>query len=79
VIDGHPCTVYQQRTTFLDGHVEITTRSRADDLAGLPLKIECASGQGGTKVTTERRDVKIDPTTDSFVVPPDFKRIEKLP
>lgn len=78
VIDSHSCRVYEQRTIFLDGHTEITRRFRADDLAGLPLRIDCESGEGGVRVTTERRDVRIEVATDSFVVPADFKRIERL-
>ena len=78
VIDSHSCKVYEQRTFFLDGHTEITRRFRADDLAGLLLKIDCESEGGGVKVTTERRDVRFEVATDLFVVPADFKRIERL-
>lgn len=78
VIDSHSCRVYEQRTTFLDGHTEITRRFRADDLAGLPVRIECESEEGGIRVTTERRDVRFEVATDSFVVPSDFKRIDRL-
>ncbi|MEK6322760.1 MAG: hypothetical protein AABN33_13880 [Acidobacteriota bacterium] len=78
VIDGHSCRVYEQRTSFLDGHTEITRRFRADDLAGLALRIEGEAGQGAAKVTTERRDVRIEVAPDAFVVPADFKRVEKL-
>ena len=78
VIDGHPCRVYEQQTTFLDGHTEITRRFRADELAGLPLRIE-GEGEGGTaKVTTERRDIRIEVPPELFVVPADFKRIDRL-
>lgn len=78
VIDGHSCRVYEQRTSFLDGHTEITRRFRADDLSGLALRIECEAGQGAAKVITERRDVRIEVAPDAFVVPADFKRVEKL-
>jgi hypothetical protein len=78
VIDSHLCRVYEQRTIFVDGHIEMTRRFRAEDLAGLCLRIECESVGGGVRVTTERRDVRIDVTTDKFVVPADFKRIERL-
>lgn len=77
-IDNHLCKVYEQQTIFVDGHIEITRRFRAEDLAGLCLRIECESVGGGVRVTTERRDVRIDVTIDKFVVPPDFKRIETL-
>ena len=78
VIDGHSCKVYEQRSIFLDGHIEITRQFRAEDLEGLPLRIECESAEGGVRITTERRDVSLIVPTDSFVVPPDFKRIERL-
>lgn len=78
MIDSHSCKVYEQLTTFLDGHTEITRRFRADDLAGLPLRIDCESREGGVRVTFERRDVRFDIATDSFVVPLDFKRTERL-
>jgi hypothetical protein len=77
-IDSHPCRVYEQRTIFVDGHTEIIRRFRAEDLAGLPLRIDCESEQGGIRVTTERREVRLEVASDSFVVPADFKRIERL-
>lgn len=78
VIDGHSCRVYEQRTTFIDGHTEITRRFRADDLGGLALRIESESEGGAVKVTTERRDVGIEVAPDAFAVPADFKRIGSL-
>jgi len=78
VVDGHSCKVYEQRAIFLDGHIEITRQFRAEDLEGLPLRIDCESAEGGARITTERRDVSLGVPTDSFVVPPDFKRIERL-
>ena len=78
VIDSHRCRVYEQRTVFVDGHTEITRRYRADDLAGLPLRIDCESEGGGIRVTIERRDVRLQAGTESFVVPEDFQRIDRL-
>jgi hypothetical protein len=78
MIDNHSCTVYEQRTVFLDGHIEVTRRFRADDLSGLPLRIDCESEDGGVRVTIERREIRLDVATNSFVVPADFKRIERL-
>lgn len=78
VIDGHPCRVYEQRASFLDGHTEITRRFRAHDLAGLALRIEGGPEQGAARIITERRDVRIEVAPDAFVVPADFKRIERL-
>jgi hypothetical protein len=78
VIEGYQCRVYEQRASFLDGHTEITRRFRAVDLAGLILRIEGESEGGSAKITTERRDVRIEVAPDAFVVPVDFKRIERL-
>lgn len=78
VIGGHSCRVYEQRTSFLDGHTEITRRFRADDFGGLALRIEDESEKGAVRVTTERRDIRIDVAPDTFVVQADFKRIERL-
>lgn len=76
VVDGHSCRVYEQRASFLDGHTETTRRFRADDLGGLAIRIESESER--IKVTTERREVRIEVPPDAFEVPADFKRIEKL-
>jgi hypothetical protein len=78
VIDGHRCGVYEQRASFLDGHTEITRRFRAQDLAGLALRIESESENGAAKVMIERRDVRIEAAPDAFVVPSDFNRVERL-
>ncbi|MEK6405830.1 MAG: hypothetical protein AABN34_02575 [Acidobacteriota bacterium] len=78
VIDGHPCKVFEERASFQDGHTEITRRFRADDLAGLALRIECEAGQGAAIVITDRKDVRIEAAPDAFVVPPDFRRVERL-
>lgn len=79
VIDGHACLVYRQRAIFPDGHAETTTRFRAGDLSGLLLRVESEAEQGSAKVITERRDVRIEVAPDTFIVPADFKRVEKLP
>jgi hypothetical protein len=79
VIDGHPCAVYEQRAIFRDGHTETTKRFRARDLSGLLLRVESEAEQGSAKVITERRDVRIEVAPDTFIVPADFKRVEKLP
>lgn len=74
VIDGYRCSVYEQRLIFPDGHTEVTKSWRADDLSGLALRIENTSEPGGTKVITERRDVRTDIPADAFVVPPNYKK-----
>lgn len=79
VIDGHPCAVYEQRAIFRDGHTETTRRFRARDLSGLALRVESEAEQGSAKITTERRDVRIKVAPDTFIVPADFKKVEKLP
>jgi hypothetical protein len=78
VIDGHSCRVYEQRTTFHDGHTEISRRFRAEELGGLALRIEGEADRGTARVTTERRDIRMEVAPDSFVVPADFKRIDRL-
>ena len=78
VIDGHSCAVYEQRAIFRDRHVETTRRFRARDLSGLVLRVESEADQGSARVITERRDVRIDVAPDTFNVPADFKRVEKL-
>lgn len=79
VIDGHACSVYEQRSVFPDGHAETGRRFRARDLSGLLLRVESEAGPGSARVITERRDVRIEVAPDMFVVPTDFKRVEKLP
>ncbi len=79
VIDGHPCVVYQKRAIFRDGHTETTRRFRARDLSGLLLRVETEAEPGRARVITERREVRIEVAPDTFIVPADFKRVEKLP
>jgi hypothetical protein len=78
VIDGHPCRVYENRASFPDGHVEIQRAFRASEYAWLALRIETESDPPATKVTTERRDVRLGVAPDTFVVPADFKKVDKL-
>lgn len=78
VINGHACAVYEQRAIFPDGHAETTRRFRARDLSGLALRVESEAEQGSAKVTTERRDVRLEVAPDAFIVPADFKRVERL-
>jgi hypothetical protein len=78
VIDGHSCAVYEQRAVFRDRHVETTRRFRARNLSGLVLRVESDAGQGSARVITERREVRLDVAPDTFNVPADFKKVEKL-
>jgi hypothetical protein len=78
MIDGYSCKVYERRSSFPDGHIEIVRTFRASDLAGLALKIETESEPTTTRVTTVRTDVRLDISPDAFIVPSDFKKVEKL-
>jgi len=79
-IDGHPCAVIERRETFASGHVEVTTCFRARDLRGLAIRIEIGpvTGTNGAKLVTKWRDILIDVPADVFVVPSDFKKVDKL-
>jgi hypothetical protein len=78
VIDHHRCNVYEQRATFPNGHIEVTRTFRAPDLAGLALRIEVFAEGGTTKVITERRDIRTEVPTNAFVVPANFRKVDKL-
>jgi len=77
LIDGHSCSVYEQRAKFPDGHTEITRTFRARDFAGLLLRVESLSDSGTVAVITERRDVSTDVADDIFTVPADYRKIER--
>jgi len=80
-VEGHLCKVYEQRAVFSDGHVEVTITFRAVDLAGLAIRIEIAAEpqNGSEKVIISRRDVNPVVSPDEFIVPPGFKKVDKLP
>jgi hypothetical protein len=77
-IEDHPCQVIEERATFADGRVEVTRSRRARDLAGLPLLIEVES-PNGARLTTERRDVRLDVSPEDFAVPASFRKVDQLP
>jgi len=77
-IDVYTCKVYERRSSLPDGHMEIVRTFRANDLAGLALKIETESEPPTSKVTTLRTEVRLDVSPDAFIVPSDFKKVEKL-
>jgi len=79
VIDGHSCAVIEIRAAYEDGHTETTRRFIATDLSRLILRVECESDQSNTKVVTERRNVSLNVSDDAFVIPADFKKVDKLP
>ena len=77
LIDGHPCSVFEQRARFPDGHTEITRTFRARDLAGLWVRVESSSDSGTVAVITELRDVSNDVAGELFTVPADYRKREK--
>ena len=77
-IDGHSCTVNEERATFPDGHTEITRSFRAGDLGGLALRIESESEPSAVRVITERKDVSLEVAPDTFTIPSNFKKVDKL-
>jgi hypothetical protein len=78
--DGRACKVTQQKATFADGRVEVTKTFRAQSLNGLMVKteMETVAPSQRTKLTIERRDIKLDISADEFAVPAGFKKVERL-
>jgi hypothetical protein len=76
-IEGFICRVSERRAVFADGHIEVTRVFRARDLGGLALRVEL-EGAGNQRVITERRDVRTEVSPEAFVVPSDFKKVDKL-
>lgn len=78
-IDGHSCTVLERRAISFDNHVEVTTTFFARDLGGIAIRVETASGaETGTRLITTWRDIRLNAPADAFVVPSDFRRVDKL-
>jgi hypothetical protein len=79
-IENHVCKVYEQRAVFSDGHAEITKTFRAPELGGLAIRVEIASEpqNGNDKIIISRRDVKTVVSPEEFIVPSEFKKVEKL-
>lgn len=76
-IENQSCRVFEQRAGFDDGHTEITRIFCARDLNDLAIRVESES-EGGVKVITERRDVNTQVAPEQFVVPPGFKKVNRL-
>ena len=79
LIQGHSCAVYEERAIFPDDHVETTKRYCARDLSGLVLKAESGAEHGSATLTIERQDIRTEVPLDTFIVPADFKKVQKLP
>jgi hypothetical protein len=68
VVDGHTCTVLDAITTLPDGNKIKSRIWEADDLKGVPLRIDLYSDRGTT--TTTYRDVVVGtPDPSLFKVP----------
>jgi hypothetical protein len=80
-IDGHLCAVFERREVFGGDHIEVTTTFRARDLNGLAIRIETGpeARTEGAKLITRWRDIHGDVPAEVFTVPPDFRKVDKLP
>jgi hypothetical protein len=80
-IENHVCKVYESRAVFSDGNAEIIKTFRAPDLDGLAIRIEITAEprNGNEKFIISRRDVKTVVSPDEFIVPSEFKKVDKLP
>ena len=80
-IENHVCKVYESRAVFSEGYTEITKSFRALDLNGLAIRIEITAEprNGNDKIIISRRDVKTVVSPDEFIVPSEFKKVDKLP
>jgi hypothetical protein len=79
-VDGHVCEVFERREIFPDNHVVVTTTFRARELGGLAIRVETGPAPGaGTRLILMLRDVRLDVPADAFVVPADFRKVDKLP
>lgn len=77
-VGGYQCHVSEQRASFPDGHTEMTRTFRARDLNGLAVRIETQSDNSTLRVTTERRGIVTEVAPDAFIVPSDFRKVERL-
>lgn len=77
-IDGRVCQVYERRASFPDGHTEIMKTFRARDLNWLVLRAESYSEPALVKVITERKNISLAVPADAFMVPANFRKVERL-
>jgi hypothetical protein len=79
-VENYVCKVSERRAIYADGHAEVTTMFRALDLAGLAVRIETVAEpkNESAKVIILRRDIKIEVSPDEFIVPAEFKKVNKL-
>jgi outer membrane lipoprotein-sorting protein len=77
---GQRCRVTEVLATFADGRIEVTKAFRAREIGGLIIKTEAETitANHHVKVTTERRDITLDVSTEAFTIPADFKKVQKL-
>jgi hypothetical protein len=80
IINNYLCQVVQKRAEFADGHAEVTTTYRARALGGLAVRVETETlGDQRIKVITERRDIRLEVAPEEFIIPPDFRKVDRIP
>jgi hypothetical protein len=74
------CKVTQNRATFADGRTDVTTSFRAESLFGLVMKTEKESlwSTHRVKIINEWRELRLAASSDEFVVPANFKKVQSL-
>jgi hypothetical protein len=74
------CKVTERRASFADGRTEVTKMFCAENLFGLAMKTEkeTVSPTYRVKVITEWRDIKLVASADDFVVPANFKKVQRF-
>jgi hypothetical protein len=74
------CKVTQKRAAFADGRTDVTTTFRAENLFGLVMKTEKESVSSAyrIKVINEWRELSLVASTDAFVIPANFKKVQSL-
>jgi hypothetical protein len=75
-IDGFTCSVYETRTYYQGGHSQVVRTFRAREL-GLAMRVE-VEAPDGSRLVTERHDVKTVVPRDIFEISSDFRRVSQL-
>jgi hypothetical protein len=80
-ISNQLCKVTERRAGFADGRTEVTKSFYAEKLSGLAVKTEreSFSSMHRIKVIMEWRDIKLTASADDFVVPANFKKVQRFP